>query len=343
VKVLTLNCGSSSIKYALFEDEKLLWKKEAKKLSELKDLPEEPIDAIGHRIVHGGKEFTQSVLITDEVLKKLKKLCDLAPLHMELELEGIKKLQKVYRKAKHVAVFDTAFHRTLPEKAKVFPGPYSWFEEGIERFGFHGMSFQYCAKKAVEILGKDGKMVICHLGSGASLCSVKEGKSIDTTMGMTPLDGLMMDTRSGSLDPGVLLYLLEKKMSLKELTKVLYEGSGLLGVSGISGDMREILAKKDSEKRAGLAWDVYLHRLCSCIGSMMTSLQGMDALVFTGGIGENAALLRKCVCEHFGFLGVKLDETKEDGVLSAPDSKISVLLIHTNEELEIAREARAHS
>lgn len=305
------------------------------------------IDAIGHRIVHGGKYFKESVLIDARVKEKILLLSDLAPLHNLAELEGIEILQKLFKNTPQIAVFDTAFHHTLPEAAKIYPGPYMWYEEGIQRYGFHGISFQYCSKRAADILKRDpGKMVICHLGSGASLCAIKKGRSIDTTMGFTPLEGLMMDTRSGSIDPGILLHLLaKKKKSAEEIARELYDQSGLLGVSGISSDMRDILEKSiKGNERATIALDVYLHRLSSFLGAMVAGLKGLDTLVFTAGIGENAPLVREKVCENFSFLGLQLDKTAneqistEDRELSAPDSKIKVLLIHTQEAFEIACE-----
>lgn len=307
------------------------------------------INAIGHRVVHGGQWFTGSVVITPEVKEKIRNLSELAPLHNLSELEGIEILEKLFSKVPHVAVFDTAFHHTLPKSTQIYPGPYRWYEKGIRRYGFHGMSFQYCTRRTAEILAKDSKhlrMVICHLGSGASLCAVKEGKSIDTTMGFTPLDGLMMDTRCGSIDPGIILYFLEKeKKSKEEISTELYKNSGLLGLSGISSDMRDIIEKSlEGHTQASLAFDVYLHRLNSLLGSMIASLQGVDAIVFTAGIGENAALLRKKVCENFSFLGVKLDQVRnecshqEDCMLSTSDSRVHILLIHTQEALEIAME-----
>ncbi len=310
------------------------------------------VKAIGHRIVHGGEYFTGSVLVTSDVKEKIGRLSEFAPLHNLPELEGIEILEKHLPKTPQIAVFDTAFHHMLPKVAQVYPGPYRWYEEGIRRYGFHGISFQYCTKRAVEILKKDPnqlRMVICHLGAGASLCAVNNGRSIDTTMGFTPLEGLMMGTRSGSIDPGIVLYLLEKKKSSVEtLSKELYEDSGLLGVSGISSDMRDIMERSlKGDARATLAFEVYLHRLNALIGSMAASLQGVDVLIFAGGIGENAALLRKKVCDNFSFLGLKLDQTQnesaqdEDCILSTSDSKVKILLIHTQEALEIARECLA--
>lgn len=307
------------------------------------------VDVIGHRIVHGGKFYKESTPIDAQVKEKIHLLNELAPLHNLADLEGIEVIEKFFKNKPQIAVFDTAYHHTLPKEAAIYPGPYEWYEEGIKRYGFHGISFQYCARQAAELLQQELsslKQVICHLGSGASLCAVKDGKSIDTTMGFTPLEGLMMDTRSGSIDPGILLYLLKKKKkSAEELYKILYEESGLLGISGISSDMRDIIEKQSKgDPRATLTFEIYLHRLSSFIGSMVSSLNGMDVLVFTAGIGENSPLIRKRICNTFSFLGVKLDEKKnelphrEDCVLSLKDSKVKVLLIHTNEAFEIARE-----
>lgn len=299
------------------------------------------INAVGHRIVHGGSYFKESVLIDANVKEKIGKLSELAPLHNLADLEGIEVLERMLGAIPQIAVFDTAFHHTMPQAATVYPGPYKWFEDGIKRYGFHGTSFQYCTRQAIHILKETPKkMVICHLGSGASLCAVKEGKSVDTTMGFTPLEGLMMDTRSGSIDPGIILHLMKKNIA--DLSNTLYKESGLLGISGFSSDMRDIIEKgSDGNKRAALALEVYMHRLNSLIGSMAASLGGLDVLVFTAGIGENAPLIRRRVCEAFSFLGVKLDQKKnggEDSILSAPSSAVKVLLIHTQESFEIARE-----
>lgn len=330
MNIFVLNRGSSTIKCSLYRDEKLLWNEviEGNEFEQLlKSLPEKP-DLIGHRIVHGGKWFSDSVLITPEVKKKIKALSELAPLHNRTELEGIELLEKYFPKIPQVAVFDTAFHHTLPKSAQVYPIPYHWYEEGIRRYGFHGISYQYCTRRASELIKTPSKMVICHLGAGASLCAVKDGKSIDTTMGYTPLEGLMMDTRCGSIDPGIILHFLKKK-SLAEVTKELYYESGVLGLNG---------SLKDT---ASLAFEVYLHRLNSLIGSMVASLQGLDALVFTAGIGEHAKELREHVCKNFSFLGIELGHNQneeKDTILSSPHSKVKVLLIHTQEALEIARE-----
>jgi acetate kinase len=350
MRILVLNRGSSSLKCAFYEGEKCLKEVHLEGSYRLKEvilsLGIKP-QGIGHRIVHGGKFYRESVLIDEGVKKNIRALGELAPLHNRADLEGIEVMEKLFPGIPQVAVFDTAFHRTLGEVARIYPGPYAWFEGGIERYGFHGISFQYSSKKAASMLGLELstlKIIICHLGAGASLCAIKEGHSIDTTMGFTPLEGLVMDTRCGSIDPGILLYLLSKK-NKEELSRELYEASGLLGLSGVSGDMREIMKKKgEGHERAILAFEVYLHRLKAGIGAMMASLEGLDVLVFTGGIGENNILLRQRVCESFSFLGLKLDlkknENSTEAELSLPDSRVKVLLVHTEESLEIARECQ---
>lgn len=360
MNILVLNNGSSSIKCCIYHlvsvpeelinpiwQHKIEWKNSQEKGSIKNELASilsgKKIDCIGHRIVHGGKKYLASTLIDQDVKNEIRKLAELAPLHNLAELEGIEALEQLYPGIPQIAVFDTAFHSTLPQHAAIYPGPYSWFEQGIQRYGFHGISYQYCAKRATSLLGTNNvKMVICHLGSGASLCAVKDGKSIDTTMGYTPLEGLMMDTRSGTVDPGILLHLLKKKTP-EQLTKELTEESGLLGLSGISSDMRDILTQASLQnERAQLAIDVYVHRLVTMIGSMIASLNGMDVLVFTGGIGENAPQIREQVCARLSFMGIHLSKdlinTPEDLLISSADSKVKVLLIHTQESFEIARE-----
>ncbi len=321
---------------------RLLFEGETAVLNALSD-----VAAVGHRIVHGGPYFQESVRITPEVKEKIRLVSTLAPLHNMSELETIDALGELIADTPQFAVFDTAFHHTLGKAAQIYPVPYHWYEEGIRRYGFHGISFQYCYKRSSTLLQQDPaplKMVVCHLGAGASLCAIHEGKSIDTTMGFTPLDGLMMDTRSGSVDPGIILYLLQKKKkTAEEIAHELYHESGLLGISGISSDMREILKKHvQGDARADLALDVYTHRLNALIGSMTASLKGLDVLIFTGGIGENTPLIRERACDTFAFLGVRLDKIKntqdsaEDRILSAADAKVKVLLIHTQEAFEIA-------
>jgi len=307
----------------------------------LKSLQE--IDVIGHRIVHGGRAFTQATRVDQNVKELIRELSLLAPLHNSSELEAIEVLEHLCPNIFQVVVFDTAFHRTLPDYVRIYPGPYSWVEQGIERYGFHGISYQYCSRKVQELLKGSrccDKMVICHLGSGASLCAVDKGKSIDTTMGFTPLDGLMMDTRCGSIDPGIVLYLLKEK-KLEEVSRELYHSSGLLGISGFSSDMRDIL-EKAQEPKAKLALEMYVHHLCSLIAAMAASLRGIDVLVFTGGIGENAAPLREQVAERLAFLGIEMSKQfNEDAhalVISPDHAKVCVVKLHTQEALEIARE-----
>jgi acetate kinase len=353
MKILVLNRGSSSIKWCLYAFSKFPDRYEEplfEKISEesgLENLPslmlDHEIDCIGHRIVHGGDKYATSVFIDSDVKGDIRNLADLAPLHNLADLEGIEALEKLFPGKPQIAVFDTAFHHALPEAAKIYPGPYEWVEMGIRRYGFHGTSFQYCTRRAQEMLGQTPhRMVICHLGSGASLCAVKEGKSIDTTMGFTPLEGLMMDTRSGTIDPGILLYL-SKHKKVEDLSAELYEKSGLLGLSGISSDMRVILKKvQEGDLRAKMTLDVYVHRLLALIGSMIASLGGIDTLVFTAGIGENTPLIRQRVCDQLSFLGINLtkqgSQPREDAILSSASSKVNVLVIHTREAFEIARE-----
>ena len=311
--------------------------------------PEE-IDVVGHRVVHGGHAFQQTTRITPEVKEGIRKYVDFAPEHNRLELEAIEAAEEVFGpRVPQVAVFDTAFHATLPLYAKVYPVPFLWYQRGVARYGFHGISHQYVSRRAAEILGRDPaalRMVTCHLGNGASLAAVSGGKSIDTTMGFTPLEGLMMGTRSGSIDPGVLIYLVRHRgYGADQLDHALNKESGLKGVSGITGDMREILAARETDERARLAFDVYAYRLVREIGGMVASLGGLDALVFTAGIGENCAPLRQVVCERLAFLGIRLDPEKNaaaemDTDVAAADSRVRALVVHTEEDWEIARECR---
>jgi acetate kinase len=307
------------------------------------------VEAVGHRVVHGGMVFRESTQITPEVRAGIARLVELAPSHNRLELEGIDAVDRILGPdTVQVAVFDTAFHASLSSSAFVYPGPYEWLERGIRRYGFHGISHQYTAERAARILDRDLKslrLISCHLGNGCSVAAIREGHCVDTTMGFTPLDGLMMGTRSGSVDPGILIYLLRHcGYSVDQLDDVLNHESGLLGVSGISADMRDVLAAMaKGNSRARLAFDLYTHRVRSYVGAMLPSLDGLDALVFTAGVGENCAQVRSAVCEKFGFLGVKLDRGKNsqsqvEGQISAPDSLVRVLVVRTHEEWEIARE-----
>lgn len=306
------------------------------------------VGAVGHRIVNGGPEFAKPAVITPAVKAAIEKMAVFAPLHNRVELEGIRLIEETFGRVPQVAVFDTGFHRQMPEAAAVYAGPYEWAEQGIRRYGFHGINHQYCANRAAELLSKDLdglKLVTCHLGNGCSLAAIRNGHSIDTTMGFTPLDGLMMGTRSGSVDPGILTFLLrEQKLSGSELDELLNKKSGLLGISGISSDMREIvLAMQERNPRARLAFDIFVHRLRAGIGAMAAALVGMDALVFTAGIGENSPEVRAAACANFSFAGLKLDAGKNqaaggDREISTGDSNVRVLVVQAQEDWAIARE-----
>jgi acetate kinase len=306
------------------------------------------IDIVGHRVVHGGRECEQSTFVTPKVKAAIAHLAELAPAHNPANLAGIEAIEQILGAVPQVAVFDTAFHAQMPEMATIYPGPYQWLKQGIRRYGFHGISHQYCAARAAEILDRDLKdlrLVTCHLGNGCSLAAIRGGRSVDTTMGFTPLEGLMMGSRSGSIDPGLLLHLLRQpNYSVEKLDRILNQESGLEGISGLSNDLREILAAMaQGNSRAQLAFDIYVHSLRSHIGAMLASLGGLDALAFTAGIGEHAASVRAAACEAFAFLGLKLDSEKNaqsrlDWDIAAPDSTVRVLVIHAQEDWEIARE-----
>jgi acetate kinase len=307
------------------------------------------IDIVGHRVVHGGNAFRKTTRITPEAKAEIAKFAEFAPEHNRMELQAIEAAEKMFGPAiPQFAVFDTAFHSTLPDAATVYPGPYAWRDQGIRRYGFHGISHQYTSRRAAEILGRDLKslrLITCHLGNGCSLAAVRDGVSVDTTMGFTPLEGLMMGTRSGSIDPGIIIYLVRHfGYAANELDRILNKESGLKGLSGISGDMREILAAIDKgDQYAKLAFDVFVHRLCREIGGMLASLGGLDALVFTAGIGENCPRLRETVCRQLGFLGLTLDLAKNgkspvDKDIASKDSRVRILAIHTEEDWQIMRE-----
>lgn len=308
------------------------------------------IQVAGHRVVHGGRAFRESARITPEVRAGIAEMASFAPEHNRLELEAIDCAERILGPdVVQVAVFDTAFHATLAPAAYVYAGPYGWVEQGIRRYGFHGISHQYTSRRAAAILGKELaslRMITCHLGNGCSLAAIRGGISIDTTMGFTPLEGLMMGTRSGTIDPGILIHLVRHRgYRAEELDRVLNKESGLRGVSGVSGDMRAVLeAMARGNARAQLAFDVYVHRLRSEIGSMLASLGGLDVLVFTAGVGENSPRVRAEAVEAFAFLGIRLDSAKNaqsppDAEISAPDSAVRVLVVHTLEDWEIARES----
>jgi acetate kinase len=312
----------------------------------LRDLAE--LDAIGHRVVHGGERYTTAVRITPKVKQVIGELAELAPLHNPASLAGMTAVEQALPDVPQVAVFDTAFHATLSEAARTYPVPQAWTRQwGIRRYGFHGLSHSYCASRAAEMLGRrDLRVVIAHLGNGASVSAVRNGVCVDTSMGFTPLEGLMMGTRSGSVDPGILVYVLQNKgLDANRLDKALNHESGLLGVSGFSSDMREVLSELAHNADARLAVDVYVHRIRQTVGAMAATLGGIDALVFTAGVGEHAPEIRKRVCESLNFLGLELDrnanETSDpDADIAMPASAARILVIGTREDLTILRDTR---
>jgi acetate kinase len=306
------------------------------------------IDIVGHRVVHGGEKYHQPMLINPEVKAEIDRLSRFAPLHNPANLMGINTIESLSPNMSQIAVFDTAFYGDIPEVAYVYPVPYQWLERGIRKYGFHGISHQYCIQQAAKILGRDLnelRLISCHLGNGCSLAAVKYGRCIETTMGFTPLDGLMMGTRCGSIDPGIILHLLrEQESTVAELDHILNFESGLLGVSGVSNDLREIdKAIAVGNVRAKLALDIYIDRLISKIGSLLPNLGGVDALIFTGGVGENHAGIRTAVADKLTFLGVEIDPAlnslpmKLDRDLATTQSSVKILTIHTQEEWEIAK------
>ena len=310
------------------------------------------VGAVGHRVVHGGEKFTSSCLINDESMKAIEECNDLAPLHNPANLIGIRACQELMPGVPMVAVFDTAFHQTMPDVAYTYGIPYEYYEKyKVRRYGFHGTSHSYVSKRTAEIVGKpydQMKIIVCHLGNGASISAVNCGKSVDTSLGLTPLEGLVMGTRSGDLDPAIIDFVGKKEgLSLDEMNEVLNKKSGMLGISGVSSDGRDLEAAAETgNKRAQLALDVFDYRVIKYIGAYAAAMNGVDAIAFTAGIGENNIKMRKDVCSSLTYLGVKLDEEKnnvrgEERIISADDSKVQVLLVPTNEELAIARETLA--
>jgi len=306
------------------------------------------IDAVGHRVVHGGPHFAGAVVVTPEVRAAIAEVSALAPLHIPVALEGMEIIDTLLDSIPQFAVFDTGFHRRMPRAATIYPGPYEWFESGIHRYGFHGINHQYCADRAAQLLGRDPaslQLITCHLGNGCSLAAIHGGRSIDTTMGFTPLDGVMMGTRSGAVDPGILTYLIrQRQLDGNQLDEILNHQSGLQGISGFSSDMREIVtAMQRGHERAKLAFDIFVHRLRSAIGSMAAVMGGVDCLVFTAGIGENSAEVRAAACESLEFLGIKLDRELNarpslDADISDPGADTRVLVIKAEEDWAIATE-----
>jgi acetate kinase len=313
--------------------------------------PPGAITAVGHRVVHGGTVFRESVRIDAAVKAKIAGLAELAPLHNPPAVEGIDAAQTALPGVPQVAVFDTAFFADLPAGAYVYPLPYEWYRDwGIRRFGFHGISHAYCTGRAAEALGRTPqglRMICCHLGNGCSATAVRDGKAVATTMGFTPMEGLMMGTRAGSVDPGALLFVLRSRgLSPEQLDEALNRASGLLGVSGISSDFRQVAAAAEGgHERARLALDIYARRIRAAVGALAVTLGGVDALVFTAGVGENAVALRAAVCDGLACLGLRLDlgrnaACRKDEDVAAPDSPGRILVIHTREDLMIAREVR---
>ena len=317
---------------------------ESKVLNSLND-----IDVVGHRVVHGGAKYSEATIITPEVKRAIADLIPLAPNHNPAHLAGINTIEEILPQVTQVAVFDTAFHTTIPQHAKVYPLPYEYYEQGIQRYGFHGISHEYCAKRTAQILQrplKSLKIISCHLGNGCSLAAIKDGICIDTTMGFTPLEGLMMGTRCGSIDPQIPLYLMQKyDLDAAQINQILNQESGLKGVSGISADLRAILqAIANDNFKAQLAFDIYLHRLRNAIGAMVASLNGLDVLVFTAGVGENSSIVREKTCAGLTYLGLQLDLAKNnncplDENIAAENSSVQILVIHTQEDWAIAIQA----
>lgn len=387
MKVLVLNCGSSSIKYQFIDTDKqtalakgiierigmnsavLSHKRydgdEIKIVGEILDHSigieyvlgvmmsknhgviedKRDIEAVGHRVVHGGETFTDSVLITDEVIQVLQENIELAPLHNPPNIKGIQAVKRVLPDTPQCGVFDTAFHTKMPPKAYLYGIPFELYKRHkIRRYGFHGTSHYYVSKRAAQILNKDLKdlkIITAHLGNGCSMSAINGGISVDTTMGFTPLEGLLMGTRSGDLDPSLILYIMGKEgLSLSEAGTLLNKHSGLIGISGESSDMREIQkAMNDGHKRAGYAFDIFCYRIKKYTGAYAAAMGGLDALVFTGGIGENSSKVRAAVCEGLEFLGLNIDDIKNNNseeIISADDSRVKIMKIPTNEELVIA-------
>ena len=390
MNVLVLNCGSSSVKYKLFQmpEGKVLAQGGVEKLGLSdsflklklpsgekvvleKDMPEHTvaidfilktitgseygcikslseIDAVGHRLVHGGDKFSESVVITDAVVESVKQCIDLAPLHNPSTLKGVAAVTELIPGVPQVGVFDTAFPQTMPQRAFMYALPYEYYEKyGVRRYGFHGTSHRFVSKRACEFLGLDynkARIITAHIGNGASMCAIKEGKCIDTTMGLTPTEGLMMGTRVGDVDPGALVFIGEKEgMSMAQLSEVVNKKSGVLGVSGVSSDMREIEeAISQGNERAKLALEMYDYRIKKYVGAFTAAMGGLDLLIFTGGVGENQTTTREYVCEDMQYMGIEIDKELnakihgDEALLSTKESKVKVVVIPTDEELMIA-------
>lgn len=316
----------------------------------LKDLSE--IGAVGHRVVHGGEKFASSTILTEEVLQAVEECNDLAPLHNPANLIGIRACQELMPNVPMVGVFDTAFHQTMPEKAYLYGIDYDYYEKyKVRKYGFHGTSHSYVSKRAAEMVGRPYdqiKTIVCHLGNGSSVCAIENGKSVDTSMGLTPLEGLVMGTRSGDIDPGAMEYLAKKEnLNLEQMVEILNKKSGMEGLSHISSDVRDLRAAAQKGDPAGIrALEVFRYHVIKYIGAYIAVMNGVDVICFTGGIGENGVNTRQKICKHLEYLGVKIDEEAnkvcgEERIISTPDSKVTVICLPTNEELAIARETVA--
>lgn len=311
------------------------------------------IDAVGHRIVHGGEKFSKSMLISDDVIAMIKECYSIAPLHNPVNMAGVEAISSVLPQVPQVGVFDTAFHQTMPQKAYMYAIPYNYYKEDhVRRYGFHGTSHRYVSQRVCEFLGvkpEEQRIITCHIGNGASISAVLNGKSIDTSMGLTPTEGLMMGTRTGDIDPGAMLFLMEKhNLSAKEMLDIINKKSGVAGVTGISPDMREICAAADAgDEKAKLSLDMYAHRITKYIGAYAAEMNGVDIIVFTGGVGEHQQFTRADVCSTLGFMGVEIDEAVnnanngDEEIISSTNSKVKVVVIPTDEEYMIAKDTEA--
>ena len=344
--VLVVNAGSTSLKLCLVSENE-----QVQSIESFEAVRSSDVAAVGHRVVHGGPDLVEPTLIDSAVRASIGELESIAPLHNAPALAGIDNATRAFPNVPHVAVFDTAFHATIPAEATTYAIPRIWREEwGIRRYGFHGLSVQWCAERAPAILGPaegERRLVVCHLGGGCSISAVRDGRSIDTTMGFSPLEGVPMSTRSGSVDPGALLYMQRQHdLSVEDLDRALNEESGLLGLSGLSGDVRELEAAAGDSESARLALAVYAYRIAGAVAAMAASLGGLDALVFTAGVGEHSAGVRAAVCARLAFLHVELDAHRNerstpDTDIASPESTVRVLVIAAREELVIARGVRA--